>query len=259
MIDGISEFAVSGEFGTDVFRRVDDKNQRRYRYECVATVSDQETVLTAHAEHAEKHPERVLAAAKRFARDGVSHASFALGDPASYPRARAGGSSSEIFLYLDFFRLWQIAEQEIARMTAFGQSGKTSTMPEISAVLRLALDFNRVRDGRYLAAAFMPQLLAVAETGKDDRWQNAGYSLRMVGDLHMRAGDPKAALAAYEASILLGDNRFRRGLAIRAAHAADLRDETLLHLEAYQRRWSLPDWIETIRNSLVLTPPGEPA
>lgn len=257
MKDGITEFAVAGDFGIDVFRRMDDQNQRRYRYECVATVSDGEAVVVAHSDYASHHPDRILSAAKRFAQGGFAQATFALGDATGYPRAGAARTTSEIFLYLDFFRLWQIADQEIARMTALAQSGAACSMPEISAVLRLVLDFNRVRDAQPLIAGFTPQLLAVASTGKDDKWQNAGYALRIVGDLQMRAGDPLAALKAYEASILLGDNRYRRGLAIKAAHAAELRDETLLHLDAYQRRWSLPDWLDAIRNSLVPQPSGE--
>ncbi len=251
MKDAISEFAVAGETGTDVFRRVDDRNQRRYRYECIATVSDGGTGFAAHMDYAEKHPERVFTAAKRFAQGGVLDVRFALGHPVGYPRATATGATSEIFLYLDFFRMWQIAEREIVRMSELARTASSVSPPEISAVLRLVLDFNRLRDARVLVEGFMPQLLAVSATGKDDKWQNAGFSLRMVGDVHMRAGDPAAALLAYEAAILLGDNPNRRGLAVKAAHAAGRRDETLLHLEAYQRRWSLPDRIDAIRNSLV--------
>ena len=258
MQEGIGDFAVAGDFGTDVFRRVDDRNQRRYRYECVATVTDDSRIL-AHTDYAEKHPKRIRAAAERFAAAGYLQVPFALGKPADYPRATASRSTPEVFLYLDFFRLWQIAEQEITRMRGIAETGASCTTPEISGALRLVLDFNRVRDGRTLFEGFTPRLKAIAATGKDDRWQNAGYALRMVGDLHMRAAEPKVALSAYEAAILLGDNPHRRSLAIKAAHAADARTETLRHLEAYQQRWTLPDKLDAIRKSLLPQPSGDPA
>ncbi|MFN7002537.1 MAG: hypothetical protein ACK4NW_03770 [Roseinatronobacter sp.] len=258
MQDMIAEFAVAGDFGTDVFRRVDDRNQRRHRYECIATITDAGTRLIAYHDIAEEHPERMFVAARQFHDAGFLAQRFALGDPTSYPRAAEIGGPFKLFLYLDFFRLWQIAEQEITRMTALAQSGTSCSAPEIATGLRLVLDFNRIRDARALIEGFTPQLMAIARSGKDDKWQNAGFSLRMVGDLHMRAGDPVSALAAYDGAILLGDNRHRRGLAVKAAHAAGLRVETIMHLEAYQRRWTPTDQIDAIQNSLMPQTPGEP-
>lgn len=259
MQHGVAEFAVQGEQGLDIFRRVDDRNQRRYRYECIATVTAPDTQLVAYAERAETYPERMFEAAQRFSAIQELHSPFALGVPDQYPRADSMGAALDLFLYLDFFRLWQIAQQEIARMTTVAQSDRPAAVPEIASVLRLALDFNRLRAARALIDGFKPQLLDVAATGKDDRWQNAGYALRMVGDLQMRLGDPVAALAAYDGAIALGDNRHRRGLAIKAAYAAGLQQESVMHLQAYQRKWPLPDRLDAIRASLAPQTSGDPA
>lgn len=257
MISAVAEFAVAGDRGLDVFRRVDDSNQRRYRYECIATVSGPSDAVTAHQDYANAHPERVLAAVARYRELGFLRQDFALGQPASYPRAGETGSPLIVFLYLDFFRMWQIAEHEIARLTALVPGGTGVSGPEISAVLKLLLDFNRLNSAGPLIAAFLPQLLESAARGKDDKWENAGYALRMIGDLQMRSGQPAAALAAYEGALALGDNPHRRGLAIRAGHAAGDRDATSRHLEAYVWQWHLPDALQVIRDAQTAGQTGE--
>ncbi|WP_071795815.1 hypothetical protein [Natronohydrobacter thiooxidans] len=257
MISAVAEFAVAGDIGLDVFRRVDDRNQRRYRYECIATVSGPSDRMIAHLDHASKHPERVQAAIERYRGTGFLQQGFALGQPASYPRAGGAGSPLTVFLYLDFFRMWQIAEQEIARMTALVPPDGGYSGPEISNVLKLLLDFNRLRSAEPLIAAFLPQLLDMAARGKDDKWENAAYALRMIGDLQMRNGQPAAALAAYEGSLTLGDNPHRRGLAIRAAHAAGDTGATSRHLEAYVSKWRLPEALQAIREEQDVGQSGE--
>lgn len=257
MISAVAEFAVAGDMGLDVFRRVDDRNQRRYRYECLATVSGPSDTVSAYQDHAAQHPDRILAAVARYRDTSFLQQGFALGQPASYPRAEETGSPFTVFLYLDFFRMWQIAEQEIARMTALVPEETGYAGPEISAVLKLLLDFNRLRSAGPLINAFLPQLLATAARGKDDKWENAAYALRMIGDLQMRSGQPAAALVAYEASLTLGDNPHRRGLAIRAAHATEDGDATLRHLEAYARQWRLPEPLQAIREAHAARQSGE--
>lgn len=248
---GVAEFAVTGDFGTDVFRRVDDANQRRYRYECVATIREDSGVVTAHSDFARKHPDKVQSAIDRFRSTAFLHQPINLGNPASYPSATDVMRPLELFVYLDFFRMWQIAEQEIVRMSDLARSGDVCTGPEISAVLRLMLDFNQILRAQTLITAFMPRLRHVAQTGKDDKWQNTGFSLRMIGDLEFRAGRPAEALEAYELAILLGDNPHRRGLAIQAAFAAQKQHETIAHLEAYEDRWPLPQPLAEIRRTVA--------
>jgi hypothetical protein len=257
LISAVAEFAVAGDMGLDVFRRVDDRNQRRYRYECIATVSGPSDSVIAHQDHAIRHPERVLAAVAQYSEAQILTQRFALGESASYPRAGQGGTAFAVFQYLDFFRMWQIAEQEIARVTALVATGAACSGPEISAVLKLLLDFNRLRSAEQLISAFLPQLLEIAARGKDDKWENAAYALRMIGDLQMRSGQPAAALVAYEGSLALGDNPHRRGLAIRAAHGAGDRNATSRHLEAYARQWRLPEPLQAIRDAHAARQSGE--
>ena len=247
MLGGVAEFAVTGDFGTDVFRRVDDANQRRYRYECIATALADSDVVTAHHDFARKHPDRVQAAIERFRSAAFLQKPVCLGTPASYPTATDVARPLELFVYLDFFRMWQIADQEISRMSELARSGGTFTGPEISSALRLLLDFNQIRRAQTLIASVLPHLRQTAQTCKDDKWQNAGFSLRMIGDLELRAGRPADALAAYELAIALGDNPHRRGLAVHAAHAAHKPCETLAHLKAYEDRWPLPQPLAEIQ------------
>ncbi len=253
----IADLAVTGDLGTDIFRRVDDRNQRRYRYECIATLVDDDTRLVAHSDNAAHHADEIFELAAKLQAAGFLRHRFALGEPASYPRAEDIGAPFALFLYLDFFRMWQIAEQEIARMSTVLSAGQSCDAPELSTMLRLLLDFNQIRRAEPLIGLALPRLLEVAQSGRDDKWQNAGFSLRMVGDLQMRAGQPDAALAAYSAAVSLGDNPHRRGLAIRAADAAGKRDETMRHLDAYIRRWPLTEPLEKIRDSLAPDMPGD--
>lgn len=253
----IADLAVAGDLGTDIFRRVDERNQRRYRYECIATLIDGDTRLIAHTDSAADHAETIFALAEKLHAAGFLRLKFALGDPASYPRAEQIGAPFALFLYLDFFRMWQIAEQEISRMSAILSAGESCDAPEISTMLRLLLDFNQIRRAAPVIDLVLPRLLKIAQSGRDDKWQNTGFSLRMIGDLQMRAGQPDAALAAYEASISLGDNPHRRGLAIRAADAAGKHAETMRHLAAYTGQWPLTAPLEKIRDRLAPDLPGD--
>lgn len=257
MLGGVTEFAVAGDFGTDVFRRVDESNQRRYRYECIATVSDTDGAVQVYHDHARRHPQTVHKAVDRWREAQFLKHPFALGDPASYPGAVDIGSPLGLFVYVDFFRMWQIADQEICRMLGLAQAGTLSTGPEISTVLRLLLDFNRIRHAQPMIVAFLPALKDAALAGKDDKWQNVGFSLRMIGDLQFRAGLPAEALAAYELALSLGDNPHRRGLAIRAASAAQDRDAVQKHLAAYTERWPLPEVLAEIGRAIARTPAGD--
>ncbi len=254
---GLSEFAVSGEQGLDVFWRVEEANQRRYRYECIANVSADGATIRAYHPHAERHEDKMRAAVERLQDAACLDQPIRLGDASSFPDAQQAGPGLTLFQYLDFLRMWQIAERELHRVSGLAETGAEISGPEISAALRLALDFNRMRRAAPLVRSFMPLLMDVVRNGEDDRWQNAGFALRMVGDIHMRSDDPTAALAAYEASLALGDNAFRRGLAIRAAHAAQDRSATLQHIAQYRSRWELPAPLTEIEKSLAEAKTGE--
>lgn len=257
MAEEVIAIAVMGEAGLDVFSRFDDANQKRTRYVCIATHAEG-AGLSIHHKRAEAHPDCVTRALADFAGADFLTAPFALGVPAQYPRAQTVGAPFTLLLYLDFFRQWQLADQEISRVQAQLAQGELPSGPEISTALRLLLDFNRVAVAKPVVEAVSPHLLALAAAGKDDAWQNAGFALRMLGDLHMRADMPEQALTAYEAAIDLGDNANRRGLAIKAARAAGDVARMAHHTRAYLRKWRAPDWLDSDW-AKARAPAGEPS
>jgi hypothetical protein len=238
----IAEFAVRGETGLDIFHRVEARSERRSHYECLATVQPEGAApqLLAYHPIAHRHPDRMFAAARRFGENPALVQGMALGDPASYPQPRDARARLDVFLYLDFLRQWQVAQMEIARMQDNLHRGAVVRPADISRLLRLLLDYNQIRAAAAFIPAMRPHLFQAARTGRDDKWGNAAYALRMVGDLHARAGQQPEALTAYEGAIALGDNAHRRSLAIRAAHAAGNLAALHQHLEQYERKWSLP-------------------
>ena len=245
----LSEFAVRGERGLDIFRRVDAPNDRSYRYECVATVlgDGPAAELVSHHEHARQHPDRMLAAARRLPENPALDRAFALADPSAFPRAPDRRAQLEVFLYLDLLRCWQIADLEIVRMTDALHNRGTIRPADISRFLRLVLDYNQVHRCEPCLRKLEPYLMGRSVEGMDDRWQNAAYSLRMMGDLHMRAGRAQAALISYEAAIALGDNPHRRELAIRAAAAAADRVALAKHIACYEQTWALPERLAALK------------
>ena len=255
----ISEFATRGERGLDVFRRVEEQAQRRYRYSCIATVNPDTGAVAAYAPVAQKHPDRMRAAADRLAGSALLAHRFSLGNPQDYPVADMSGDPLQLFVYLDFCRLWQLGEQEFARIVTALDAGAALTSPEISNVLRLALDFNRIARVEPIIDQVLPRLMQIVRRQSDDNWQNAAYSLRMIGDLRLRADRPRDALAAYEAALALGKNPHRMGLAIQAAHAAQDWNAVKRHLRAFEARWPLPETLAPIKASLTPAPEGGPA
>lgn len=259
MPEQIPEFAVESELGTDVFRRVDTPNERRYHYECIATVIGMGPAaeVVGYHDDARKNPERMIAAATHLRDTSALWKSFALGDPRSYPLTDTPRAQLDLFLYLDFFRHWQITAMEITRVKVLVQSGGTLNPPDISRVFRLLLNANQVSQAQFFIKAFFPYLMRVSQEKRDDRWQNAAYALRMIGDLQLRTGQNRQALQAYEASIALGDNPFRRGLAVQAAHAAGDRPAALRHISEYERQWRLPEQLARIKAAITFNKTGD--
>lgn len=243
----ISEFATLGDLGIDIFHRVNQPNQRRHRYECIATLPEggQPDRLQLHLPNAKGRRKACLAAAHRLDRSGLARMRLSLADPGTYP-PYAQGDLIEFLVYLDFLRSWKIAESEIVRLEGMLQENRRPAIAEISGVLRLLLDFNKLHRARPFIDAVAPILLDHAEQGIEDRWQNAGYSLRMTGDLQRRAGAPKAALQSYEAALKLGENAHRLELAIFAARDASDAECVKRLLVRYKARWPLPERLEAL-------------
>lgn len=256
--DQIPEFAVESDHGADVYRRVDTPSERRHHYECIATViwNGADAKVIDYHEEARANPERMIAAAMLLRDNAALGQGVSLGDPRSYPLPQTPRAQLELFQYLDFFRHWQIAKMEFSRIRTLILSGGTLKPPDISRLFRLLLDFNQVAQAQFFIPAFLPYLLEISQRKQDDRWQNAAYALRLIGDLQLRAGQARPALQSYEASIALGDNAFRRSLAIKAAYAAGDIQATKYHLTDYEGQWRLPERLVAIKNAVTSTETG---
>lgn len=250
----IQEIAIRGEYGIDVFHRVETERERRYHYECIATVvSDGDgTDVKGYSDVARKNPDRMRKAAQRLEEQPWLGTAFSLEKLSSYPEPRI-----EVFHYLEFLRTWLVADLEISRVKNTVANGGQVELREISRVLRLLLNYNQVTRSAFFIDMFLPYLLQRAQVKRDDRWQNAGYSLRMIGDLQARAERFAEALSSYEAAINLGDNQHRRSLAIEAAKAAGNQDALLFHLQQYEEKWPLPAALSELRATTAGIETGE--
>ena len=165
--DDIPEFAVQGERGIDVFRRLDDESQRRARYRCIATVAG-DGALHDHAPEARRDPAALREHAARLREDPLLSA-FSLGDPASWPLAAGAADPMRLFLYVDFFRAWQVADLAGARFESrlSRPDGASSiAAADLATGVAPVFDFNRVARGLPLPS---PASLVLSPTAK------AGY------------------------------------------------------------------------------------
>lgn len=243
----MGEFALSGDRGIDVFRCLDDERHRRHRYECIATVCPDTESVNGFASHARQNPAKMQAVARTFSESGFLMQDMRLGDPSSYPNSVTGVDPLQLFLYLDFFRAWQVADQAVARVEERLGGGALLQPSEISRTLKLLLDFNRIKRAAPFVAAVLPALLQAATQKSEDRWQNNGFALRIAGDLLRRSGEPEKALVCYEGALALGINPHRCGLAIQAAHDARNLEAVKRHLAAFEENWPLPETLASIK------------
>ncbi len=111
--------AVTGEAGIDLFARRDDEGQRRARFRCVATLTGAGTAagLVDHAPEDRRDPGILRDIASAMGADPLARP-FALTVPAGWPRAADGADPIRLFVYLDFFRAWQVADLAAARFEA---------------------------------------------------------------------------------------------------------------------------------------------
>ena len=254
----IAEFAVRGETGIDLFRRIEEPEKRRSRFECIATLpmaddeslrlDDAKTVF--HVRPNDRWRAAMRTALERLRAHEALMQPLRLGDLRSFPTG-GGAGRVDSFLYLDFLRAWLVADMTIARTESAVAAGEAPDLATLSTVLRLLLDFNRLGRGRALCDAVLPGLIAqvTPKAARADRHANLAYALRLAGDLLLRAGEAARALEAHEAAVMMGENRFRRRRAIEAAVAAGDAVALQRHLALFARRWPLPEGLARLRAS----------
>lgn len=247
-------FAVRGEAGTDLFRRVEDAGTGRARFQCLATLDDAGQ-LHAHLPEARAQQEALRACALGLDELPLARP-LSLADARDWA-GRAGTQPLALFLHLEFFRAWQVSDLAAARFEA-RLAAEPDWLPEdpgllVGAVAPL-LSFNRIGRGRALAALAQPRLARrIAAPGfRETGAGNFGYALRMLGDLCLRGADAARALACFETCCATGDNPFRRRRAIEAARAAADAEALARNRAAFSARWPLPA-------DLAETPPGDAA
>ncbi|WP_417598319.1 hypothetical protein [Pararhodobacter oceanensis] len=247
-----TDLAVRGERGIDLFLRLGDVAQQRSRYRCIATALDEggEARLVDFEPHAKRDTARLLSRARDAMGDRFMTQPMVLGDATSWPSARDAADPVALFLHLDFFRAWQVADMALQRLMAQLQADPDALPRDPARVAGSILplfDFNRLTAGCRLAALIEPVLRRrIAAPGfRDDGSGSAGYALRMLGDLCLRAEDYSQALACFSTAIGAGDNPFRRRKAIEAAHLAGDGAALQDHLAAYRAQWDLPGDLAT--------------
>ncbi|GAB4260686.1 MAG: hypothetical protein Kow0013_04450 [Pararhodobacter sp.] len=249
------ELAVHGERGIDLFLRLDDTTEKRARFRCIATLTEDGTLADFEPE-ARRDGARLTSLARAAMESPALGTAFSLNDTRGWPRPGPGTDPMRLFLHHEFFRAWQVTElgarRFLDRLTR--SPGDLPAQPgALAGAVAPLFAFNRLSHGveaaRLLVPALRPRVGAPAwregETGA------TGYALRMLGDLCTRAGDHALALACHETAVLAGDNPFRRRKAIEAAHALGDSAARDLHLDAYARRWPLPADLAALKTTEV--------
>jgi hypothetical protein len=205
--DRLPDLAVRGEAGIEVYERQDLPDQRRGRFRCLGAVGPDGR---AWPYEAGVTPARLVAAAAALPPDGLA---LDLADATSFPAP--GADPLMLMLRIDFLRARTLAAQVAARFAAALARDAAAAVAEagpFAAQVAAVYDFNRLAIGAALARAALPALPERMEDGH-------GFALRMLGDLALRGGEARLALACFEAALAAGDNPHRRARARAAAEA----------------------------------------
>ncbi|WP_323036913.1 hypothetical protein [Pararhodobacter sp.] len=242
-----SEIALRCQDRIDVFLRLEDHSQKRARFRCIAMITgDGDTAdVTDFEPHLHRDAQALMHRAQKQVQDPVLGQTLSLNDMTHWPAAIDASNPLDVFLYLEFLRTWQVADMAAHHMQnrlAQDPEHFTRDPSQVAASVAPVFDFNRLDRGVAIARILQPAMQArIAAPGfQDDKPGSAGYALRMIGDLCLRAGENLLALACFETALLAGENPYRRRKAVEASIAAKDPDRLSHHLRAYQARWPLP-------------------
>mgnify|MGYP001328277807 CR=1 FL=1 len=256
----LPELALAGDRGIDLFRRVEDPDQRRVHYECIATAHpappENAPRLEVFFPQACRQPDRLWQAVARYQNAPGLHQAFAFGHPAGYPSMRDPATRLALFQCLEFFRTRLVADLTIA-----SYEEKLTTEPERAAryfaetagALKLLVDYNMLIRARPICKVLAPLVIARVQAPGfiEDGDQATGFSLRLLGDLYLRDDAPADALACFEAAIAAADNPFRRRKAIAAARALGDTARCLAHIDSFEQAGRVPPDLAALRQTLT--------
>lgn len=221
--DSVPDIAVHGESGIDVFRRKPGSDGASGRFECLCTlvpVAAGGHRMVAHSGEARHAREAIELARDRLEATPWLRQVFALGRTAGYlamPAATPLADRLMLVLYLDLLRAWHLAELAISGFEAGLGRREAVSMRQARHILQLLVDFNRPRRARGLVVALLPRLI---NTPQGEGAADAAGALRLAGELCLRRGDTRLALAAHEGALRFGATRARLMRARIAAQAA---------------------------------------
>lgn len=261
--DAPVEFAIQGERGIDLFRRQDDTAAKRARFECIGCVLTTPSgtepngteVLDFSASALDTPSPKLAQLAATLADDPVLDAPFRLGDLRSWPSVTQSPDPLRPFLYLEFFRAWQIADIALRRfLTQIETDPNTlpATPHALPQAVTPAFQFNRLELGTRMARLALPVLSARLEQfgNAQDAVLGVGYALRMLGDIALRAADFDLALACFEMSVAYGDNQHRRRKTLETAYLMGDPEIFERLASAFEARWGQAEWLTQIRQNL---------
>jgi hypothetical protein len=237
--------ALHGDAGIDLFRRIDQAEQGRTRYLCVATQATPDTAIDLHEPAQAGTPEERAQALARLAQTPALLQPFALGDSRTHPAFDDPASRMLLLLYHEFFRARAVAAMGLNLFANRLEHAPESALADPGAVIaavRSIYEFNLLSPTRALRESLACALIVAAsppQTPEQSR-QNTAYALRMLGDIALRAGETGTAMTAHDGAVTISDNPHRRRRAIEAAIRAGDQARAAAHLRAFAQKWKLP-------------------
>lgn len=234
-----SLLAVQGDAGIDLFRQIDNAEQARLRYLCVATQAEDGVLSVHEPAHAGTETERA-AALELLSQTPALMQPFALADTRSHPDFADPALRFVLLLYQDFFRA-----RAVACMSATLFARRLDDPPALVADPGAVVGAVRaINDMNLLAPTFALRdtLVTMLTTTPlpPGAPEHLAYALRMLGDLSFRGGEKALAMAAHDGAVQVADNPHRRRRAIEAAvHAGDI-ERAARHLRDFAGKWTLP-------------------